>query len=270
MNVEKAEEYERTLIVSHLSDDFDEDKVRHIFKRGKHGGEEIEKVTLLSRDKGMILLKNTDAIDRILNKEKETKDKCLKVERVSAQDLDELQKKLNMSRKVLISGFHKEIKINTVYIYCQKKRNDGGKVEQVNLEGGKAFVVFEDVQVAQKFANKKRQFQGKQLQVNLIIDEKPGCVVKVEGLPDGVTEYTIAIHFQKKRNGGGEIEEVRLGPAKNEATVIFKENGVAASAASQSHKMEGKTLTVKLYDIKFDELNKIMNRNRRMMTAEIC
>lgn len=70
----------------------------------------------------------------------------LEVERVSAQDLDELQKKLNMSRKVLISGFHEEIKINTVYIYCQKKRNDGGKVEQVNLEGGKAFVVFEDVQ----------------------------------------------------------------------------------------------------------------------------
>ena len=47
--------------------------------------------------------------------------------------------------------------------------------------------------------------------------------VLVSGLPEGTTQNSVHIHFQKKKNGGGEIKEVKLRPEKNEATVVFKD-----------------------------------------------
>ena len=51
--------------------------------------------------------------------------------------------------------------------------------------------------------------------------EKEARTVSVSGLPDGVTENTVIIHFQKKKNGGGEVEKVQmLGEGK--AIVVFE------------------------------------------------
>ena len=46
--------------------------------------------------------------------------------------------------------------------------------------------------------------------------------VVVSDLPEGTTESNVFIHFQKKRNGGGEVEKVTLLPG-NEAVVVFQE-----------------------------------------------
>ena len=46
--------------------------------------------------------------------------------------------------------------------------------------------------------------------------------VLVSGLPEGITENGVYIHFQKKKNGGGEIKEVKLQPGKSVATVVFE------------------------------------------------
>ena len=53
--------------------------------------------------------------------------------------------------------------------------------------------------------------------------ENESATVLVSGLPEGVTENGIHIHFQKKKNGGGEIKEVKLLPGKKEATVEFED-----------------------------------------------
>ncbi len=51
--------------------------------------------------------------------------------------------------------------------------------------------------------------------------KKEARTVSVSGLPDGVTENAVHIHFQKKKNGGGEVEKVQmLGEGK--AIVVFE------------------------------------------------
>ena len=46
--------------------------------------------------------------------------------------------------------------------------------------------------------------------------------VLVTGLPEGVTENSVYIHFQKKKNGGGEIEAVTfVGGGK--AMILFED-----------------------------------------------
>ena len=47
--------------------------------------------------------------------------------------------------------------------------------------------------------------------------------VLVSDLPEEVTENNVCIHFQKKKNGGGEVEKVEmLGGGK--ARIIFEES----------------------------------------------
>ena len=45
----------------------------------------------------------------------------------------------------------------------------------------------------------------------------------VSGLPEGVTESDVRIHFQKKKNGGGEVKQVTVLPERNTALVVFED-----------------------------------------------
>ena len=47
--------------------------------------------------------------------------------------------------------------------------------------------------------------------------------ILVSDLPEGVSESDVHIHFQKKRNGGGEVEKVIISQEKNKALVVFED-----------------------------------------------
>ena len=53
--------------------------------------------------------------------------------------------------------------------------------------------------------------------------EQESATVLVSNLPKGATENGIYIHFQKKKNGGGEVVKVIFSPEKDEAMVIFED-----------------------------------------------
>ena len=56
-------------------------------------------------------------------------------------------------------------------------------------------------------------------------DSDSGDVVRrilVSGLPVGTTENSVYIHFQKKKNGGGEIERTTL-LNEGKALVLFED-----------------------------------------------
>ena len=53
--------------------------------------------------------------------------------------------------------------------------------------------------------------------------EKETRRVLVSGLPEGTIENNVHIHFQKKKNGGGEIEKVEL-LGEGKAIVVFEES----------------------------------------------
>ena len=75
-------------------------------------------------------------------------------------------------------------------------------------------------------------FKGKVLIVKLQSSETSPTIEKSEStekartivvtdLPEGATENSVHIHFQKKKNGGGEVEKVVVLPG-NTALVVFQ------------------------------------------------
>ena len=88
--------------------------------------------------------------------------------------------------------------------------------------------------VAEQVVNTEQKIKGKVVRVKLVERETdntetvdtPGKefpTVLVSGLPEGSTQNGVHIHFQKNKNGGGEIKKVILRPETNEATVVFEE-----------------------------------------------
>ena len=90
--------------------------------------------------------------------------------------------------------------------------------------------------MAQRVCLKDHNIKGKHVEVTLvetelnrnntseedaITEDKSGTVL-VSDLPEGTTENGVHIHFQKKKNGGGEIKTVTLVPEKNVATVVLR------------------------------------------------
>ena len=79
--------------------------------------------------------------------------------------------------------------------------------------------------MAEKVVNTEQKINGQAVRVRLL--EERACdmpqsnIVLVSGLPEGVTENNVHIHFQKKKNGGGEVLKVEmLGEGK--AKVVFE------------------------------------------------
>ena len=88
--------------------------------------------------------------------------------------------------------------------------------------------------VAKQVFVREQKMKGKAVRVELIEAEihntetvetsgKEFPTVLVTGLPEGTTQNSVHIHFQKKKNGGGEIKEVQFHPETNEAIVVFEE-----------------------------------------------
>ena len=68
--------------------------------------------------------------------------------------------------------------------------------------------------------NIEQTIEGKSICVTFD-DEGTLKTILVSDLPDEVTESSVHIHFQKKKNGGGEVEKVEmLGEGK--ARVVFE------------------------------------------------
>ena len=52
--------------------------------------------------------------------------------------------------------------------------------------------------------------------------EKASTTVEISGLPVGCTKNSVLIHFQKRKNGGGEVEKVEM-LGQGNARVIFED-----------------------------------------------
>ena len=88
--------------------------------------------------------------------------------------------------------------------------------------------------MAERVVVTEQFFKGKVLIVKLQSSETSPTIEKSEkestekartivvtDLPEGATENSVHIHFQKKKNGGGEVEKVVVLPG-NTALVVFQ------------------------------------------------
>ena len=73
-----------------------------------------------------------------------------------------------------------------------------------------------------RLGREKMKEEVKKLKNRENFEERELTTVEVSGLPVGSTQNSIHIHFQKNKNGGGEVKKVKmLGDGK--ARVIFED-----------------------------------------------
>ena len=92
--------------------------------------------------------------------------------------------------------------------------------------------------MAEEVVKTEQTLKGKVLNVKRLVKEKmsgnrESATVTVSGLPEGSTENSVHIHFQKKKNGGGDIQKVKmLGEGK--ARVTFEDPKGRCHCSSQN------------------------------------
>jgi hypothetical protein len=85
-----------------------------------------------------------------------------------------------------------------------------------------AKVVVNTQQIFKENVLEVRRLDAEKSRGEEIVGRKEARTVFVSRLPEGATENSVYIHFQKKKNGGGEVENVKmLGEGK--AVVLFEE-----------------------------------------------
>ena len=90
--------------------------------------------------------------------------------------------------------------------------------------------------VAKRLVDTEQVFKGKVLDIKLqetklkLNNEESerdniekSRTISVSNLPEGVKESDVHIHFQKKKNDGGEVERVTFFLERNTALVVFED-----------------------------------------------
>lgn len=90
--------------------------------------------------------------------------------------------------------------------------------------------------VAKNIVNAKQLFKGTVLVLKPVATElehiktikgtinfEKERTILVSGLPDGITKNAVHIHFQRKKNNGGEVEDITLLSEGKSACVIFED-----------------------------------------------
>ncbi|CAB4023542.1 poly [ADP-ribose] polymerase 14-like isoform X2 [Paramuricea clavata] len=259
-----SEQESGTVLVSGLPEGVTENGVHIHFQKKKNGGGEIKEVILLSAKKeAIVVFEDMKVAKKVVGREQVFKGKVLniKLQETETNPNNEESERENVekARTILVSGLPEGVTEGDVHIHFQKKKNGGGEVEKVTIlpEENTALVVFEDPEVAKKVVDREQVFKGKVLNVKLKDTEtnpnneesekenvEKSRTILVSNLPDGVTESGFHIHFQKKKNGGGEVEKVTVLPEGNTALVVFEDPEVAGRIVTTPQEMEGKSVTV--------------------------
>lgn len=152
-------------------------------------------------------------------------------------------------------------------MYFEHPKKGGGSIADFKLDAEQQalFVTFEDPEVAQAVCGRSHKVGGRELQVTLHIPQKgptrqrsreppareeeevPLRTVEVKSVGELQTDDAYLYYFENPRNGGGEVEDVKIDQEKRVVYVTFTEPEVAEAVANRKHKLGGQPIQVQLY-----------------------
>nr|XP_039274592.1 uncharacterized protein LOC120348513 [Styela clava] len=72
--------------------------------------------------------------------------------------------------------------------------------------------------------------------------------ILVKNLPPNINGDKLEIYFQKQKNGGGDVNEVRMIENGSQAIVVFEEKQIASKIVQREHTMLGKRIEVEQFE----------------------
>ncbi|XP_069093858.1 interferon-induced 35 kDa protein [Pleurodeles waltl] len=223
----------------------------------KNGGTDIRPKIMypMSGGTALITFEKAEVAERVIER-KEHKiqiDECFMRVQASAVELpmpSSIEIDMHVCNfRVMVSNIPEDIPqdriIDKLEIFFSKKKNGGGEVEKCEFlpDSGQVIIIFGEEGVAQRLTSKgvhtfsveNKTYQLKvtpyvkgeikDLQLRDSICRK---TVLLTGIPDIMDEEALQdvleIHFQKKSNGGGEVELIHYVPLGKDAIAVFEED----------------------------------------------
>ncbi|KAK7479356.1 hypothetical protein BaRGS_00029434 [Batillaria attramentaria] len=151
--------------------------------------------------------------------------------------------------------------------YFENPIRGGGAIADFKVDEKQQaiFITFEDPEVAEAVCNRPHRIGSRDLKVSLCIPEKgakrqksrempteeeeepPRKTVQVTGNGPLQTDDTYLYYFENPRNGGGDVEEVRIDKENEVVYVTFSQPEVAERVAKKQHKIGRTPVQVNIY-----------------------
>ncbi|XP_070210414.1 protein mono-ADP-ribosyltransferase PARP14-like isoform X2 [Littorina saxatilis] len=220
------------------------------------------------KGKAVVTFANPEDVKAVLEKEHKISGKKVTVSlwtpSATSKDAKDTKPVPELSSSLKVEGLALNTSEETISYYFENKRRSGGgpvKDVQYSEGSGVAIITFEEADTAKQVLKKKHTIDGSPLKLRLYSQPSPQVqddprseeskglnTISVRGLTSTTSTDTLTNYFEnKRRSGGGNVENVRLDSKKEVFFVTFEDPQDAANVAERQHKLDGQTLEVSLY-----------------------
>ncbi|KAK3729577.1 hypothetical protein QZH41_017197 [Actinostola sp. cb2023] len=228
---------ERTVLVSDLPKDVKEDDLHIYFQsRKKSDGGDIESIVYYPVTRSAkITFTDEQVVKRVVRKHHHIKDSRFAVQMASDLSGD------TGSTSILVSGLSSRTTEDALQNYFENsRRSSGGDVKEVQVNGDKAIVTFELPEIAKRVlewgkhtlddhpltVSRMQQDQPKKptptSEHDSATNEERSRVVRITGISHNTTKDALLNFFEnKRRSGGGEIEDIQYIQDESLADITF-------------------------------------------------
>uniref|UniRef100_C3YS03 Poly [ADP-ribose] polymerase n=1 Tax=Branchiostoma floridae TaxID=7739 RepID=C3YS03_BRAFL len=166
---------------------------------------------------------------------------------------------VGLSRSIVVSGFTSAPDVDLLGLYFEsERRSGGGEVEEVKVRGtDEVIITFKDPSVTQRVLAREHVLNGQTLNVKELtsspaeaildtdISPPSNITIQVSGFTSSPNKEMMMLYFEnKKRSGGGEIEDIQV--RDNKVFIVFKDptDFDKMVTKAQSRLLEGQQLTM--------------------------
>ncbi|XP_072026036.1 protein mono-ADP-ribosyltransferase PARP14-like [Amphiura filiformis] len=232
----------------------------------KSGGGEIEEFEMSpSGLNAIIKFKEALVTERVLERSHKLQGCSLRVEEHKRVDTYGAQATTQehfqaQSPVIEVSGFDSSMSEDMLTLYFENERKSGGgeiKSVKFNRTHTTATITFAEMSVTDRVLKKSHSFAGQTMTVAEKKEEtresfsssdeqdSPVRVLEVSGYKSSTSEDMLLMYFEnKRRSGGGDIDDIEMDQRKTRATITFAEQTVIDRVVKKSHKLDGVQLTV--------------------------
>ncbi|XP_019634381.1 PREDICTED: uncharacterized protein LOC109477530 isoform X2 [Branchiostoma belcheri] len=159
------DEASRSILVSHIPEGVNRDKLEIHFMRASNGGADIESVTMVTDTEAKITYLDGTAVERVLERPHVLNGVEVKVQKWTPPE-DNTKKVKQAIRSILVSNIPKGVNRDKLEIHFMKSSNGGGEIESITMvTDAVAVITYQDSAAVKTVLEKQHVLSGKQLTV---------------------------------------------------------------------------------------------------------
>uniref|UniRef100_A0A8B8E892 Poly [ADP-ribose] polymerase n=1 Tax=Crassostrea virginica TaxID=6565 RepID=A0A8B8E892_CRAVI len=261
------------ILVTNLPPNVTDQQIELFFENSKKsGGGEVQRVEYDKEARSAIVtFKDAEVVPKVLQKH-ETSPLMINKQKVDIEEYHPPQDESGESSEeeheeagaIKVTKLPPGTTEEAITLFFEtRKRSGGGEVEKVEYDEANhsAVVWFTEAEAVSRVLQKvpllfnKKQIHVEEVRLDGQKVEKeeedsrgPLCTIEVRGMKDTTSKDSVEFYFENKRSGGGDVEEVKGEVEDGVLLVTFVDEKTVEKVLQRSHKLDGATLQVKLYE----------------------